>query len=1090
MRPVDQQHRDRIRGDISDGLFVEAGAGTGKTTALVGRILTLIRNGIPLKSIAAITFTNKAAGELRDRLRRELEQATTAEDDVDARQRLEAALDDLEVARIETIHGFALRLLMDYPLQAGLPPALSLLEEFRGVVAFEEWWNTALSDLLTDEALKSIWPNALDAGLTTKYLKSLALFFDENWHRLDAELKPSIDIAFVEFKAEVVAAGRAVAQRREECTDETDIYSKKLVELAEWVQSIENAAGVREVMELSGNWPINQVGGLQRSWVDLHAVKAAVAEYKLCTGRLSKVAADAIFLPLIERLRVAVLARAAARHGAGTLTFHDVLVLTRNLLWRSEEARQDVRARIQRLMIDEFQDTDPLQMEIAGLIVASEPPGLDFDWRTAALDKERLFFVGDPKQSIYRFRGADVSIYSGAQQLFRDETRVPLTVNFRSRHGILRWINVLFAPLFASLDGQVPYTALECPLESEEPTVLILGGPKADGVDRSANKMRADEAGEIAETVFRARTDGWLVGRALVERPVRYEDMAILIPTRTCLSALETALTALKIPYRIECQSLLWASREAREIIEAMTALNDPGDAVAVVSALRSSLFGCTDTDLLNFYDLNFHQPGQCWNYESQENRLLSDSPVECAFAALRKLRILTRRMPANQAMDTLLRERSALEAAFSFARPRDTWQRQRLLLDQARAFEAEEGGTLGQFLTWARMQQAAEVRQQETVVAEADDDAVRILTIHAAKGLEFPIVFLAGLGTGKAHGNAPAAYWTEAGKLEINIGPISTPGVAKAKKENEAHEAHENIRLLYVAATRAQDYLVVSLHHNHVDTANHAQASNAKTLYAYFTEAPELKNLHATSPRSRIHAPTDAANLSKHEKSREAWCAETTDLAASLLRMPALAATTIAAIRAADNATEPKYYAHMRGRAGTGFGRAVHAALQTVDLSDPDAKAIDALAKLGATGEGIPDQESEIAEAIRRALSTPIVAEASKRKFYREVFLSACCQGVAVEGFLDLVFQDDAGEWVVVDYKTDHADDPAQTMTRYAHQAAVYALLVRERLGKLPARCIFLFVNAPSHKAAVTVDNLEARVRDLETWLTTGGWK
>ena len=573
------------------------------------------------------------------------------------------------------------------------------------------------------------------------------------------------------------------------------------------------------------------------------------------------------------------------------------------------------------------------------------------------------------------------------------------------------------------------------------------------------------------------KEQGWQVRdpKSREFRPAQHGDIAVLMPTRASLPALDHALDAAGIPARVESRTLTWNTAEVRDLLAVLTAVSDPNDQVAIVAALRSASLGCSDHDLAEWKWSN-----GWWSYLSPgEPTVGPDNPVA---AGLRLLRMLHDERSWQSIGETVRRVIDVCrmrQLAFAHGRPRDRWRRIEFVLAQARAFEEAGGASIEEFVAWCRDQAERDVWVNDAIAPDPDDDAVRILTVHASKGLEFPIVVLMGLNS-KYQTVGPAILWGSHGpeaKCGSNDTRFETAGYDSLWTfEKEALKA-ERVRLTYVAMTRARDRLVVSLFRPMHETLAHDVAAHAASggsaRPARADRADRRRGLGPAHPR-------DAGSARRLDRSAGA--------AISLLgRSPAVAATRV---KGAANvlATEESVDADpdeddadvieptadeaddrvddqppwRRGRAGTAIGRAVHAVLQTVDLATGDGA--DSLSVAQAAAEGVPALASDIERRVRQVLEAPSVKEAVvSGRYWREVFLAAPVEGRVLEGFIDLLYEDAAGELVVVDYKTDGVQnevDADEAVTRYRLQGAAYALAVSSSLGRPVSRCVFLFAN------------------------------
>lgn len=1087
-RPADQGTRDRIHDDLDSTLFVEAGAGTGKTTELVNRILRLVATGrAEMPAVAAITFTDAAATELRDRIREELEKAAREESELqpEERERCRSALAEVDAAAIETLHSFSQRILAAHPLEAGLPPLLEIQDEIRSSVAFQERWSAFVDELLDDPSLEDVLIRAYLLGLNMEQLRQVALEFHRHWDRLEDTSVEIVPLPSVESSPLLDALAQACGTMSR-CVDRSDLLYRHLESLDAYRERLAAAqSDLDRLRILAERTPITTRGGQKGNWrgVSPTEIRGMLEQASAVRERLLQGARMSVLQPLLGVLRRFILQYADERRRQGKLEFHDLLVQARDLLRRDRSVRQAMRHRFSHLLIDEFHDTDPIQTDIAMLLASEDTDGSPSAWQEIIPEEGRLFFVGDPKQSIYRFRRADIALYQAVRRRFEDRT-VKLTQNFRSLRPVIDWVNGVFSELMGegTADGQASYAALDARWETPPEaglTVRVLGGP-AEG---TVGPIREREAAEIAGLIRAAKAEGWPVADRDASgersfRPARYADIAILVPTRTPLPQIERALEEAGVPYRVESRSLVYDTQEVRDLLTVLRSVDDPTDEVALVAALRSPAFGCGDDDLLRFY-----QAGDRWDYRAEPPAsLLADDPVVSAMAALHELHKRRWWEPVNGIVEAVIRERHLFELAFAHRRPRERWQRLRFVLDQARAFAEAGGSTLRQFVDWAELQAEEETRVVETVVPEPDDDAVRVMTIHASKGLEFPITVLAGLNVGPPPSRGGAeVLWNPDGRPEVHIGPenrrFETPDFESLAGIETQMDEYEKVRLMYVASTRARDHLVVSLHHK---DGSPCHASRLYELCQRMTDlwvAPEIPE-HA--PSAAGDGPTSTFEDGPEE--RRQWVETRQQRLATLARVPVLAATAIARTAAAPDpnlekdAPVEEIPPWRRGRAGTALGRAVHAVLQSIDLAT--GANLEGAARAQAAAEGIADRADEVARMVKAALEAPSVREAvALGRYWREVYVAAPVEGVTVEGFIDLLYEAESG-LVIVDYKTDVVPGEADleaAMGRYRLQGAAYALALEAALGRPVAGCKFVFVRAPEARERAIEDLPEA---------------
>lgn len=1079
---VDQSARDRIAGrdgrGLDETLFVEAGAGTGKTTQLIRRVLALIDAGVELRHIAAITFTEKAAQELRDRLRRRLE-AAVGPDVEDGRRALrEQALEQLDGAPIHTLHAFAQRLLTDLPIGAGLPPKVEVLDEVTSQLAFERRWEAGRDALLDDPELRRTLLLAFTLGITLAQVRDLAVAFGDNWDLLadaspwvDAE-PPPLDLTGFLTMVEAVLA------RRGECSDGEDRMLAFLDDEVEpYLADLRAEEDELLLLELALECPNlrHKRRGRKTSWPDIDGMRddlaTAADELDGACDRLTQVVLQRIAC----RVRAFILDAAKERRDAGELEFHDLLVLARALLRSPEHsasARRLLRDRYRRLLLDEFQDTDPIQIEIATLLATGEEHEPE-SWADMPTEPGRLFFVGDPKQSIYRFRRADIGLFLQAREAFAPDP-VQLQTSFRSTPPLLEWVSHAFGQLILAVEGSQPaYQELQAAPDVQQaaigPTVGVLGVTAHDDTP-DAETLREREAADVARTVVKAITERWQVRdpRTQEWRAAGLGDITILLPSRTLLPALERALQHSAVPYRAEAASLVYAMREVRDVMACLRAVADPTDQLALTCTLRSALFGCGDDDLVS-YRL---EHGGAWNYWAPLPESLPEGhPVAEGLTFLRDLAEAAPWSSPSALIDRIVRERGLAETGYVQRRPRDLWRRLRFVTDQARAWTDAAHGTLREYLEWAALQGSERVRVAETILPETDDDSVRIMTVHAAKGMEFPITILSGTTTRPLGQRGSVQVLWSHDPIQLRLGKdVTTPDWESAKAVDEAMDFHERLRLLYVAATRARDHLVVSLHRKQEATTTDPKASNAELLAAARVNAPVQEQL-VLEGHDRL--PTPAGSAAAPLPPLGEWRAEIDTVLAQTRHRHTRSATNLGDLLDAQTAA-PAVPGSMDEELEEGgqknprdlelppwqkgrYGRAVHGVLQVVDLATGEGLEQGVAAQ--AAAEGLLGREDQIRSLVQAALNSPIVQEAAHSEHWRETYVATEVNGHLLEGFIDLLYRTPDG-LVVVDYKVASSiGDLDDRVERYRPQTTAYGRTAQAVAGSRVADVVLLFL-------------------------------
>jgi len=862
---ADAEARRRIREDLHQTFVVEAAAGTGKTTALVDRIAATVRAGrASLESTVAVTFTDRAAGEMKLRLREKLE-GERAQASPGSREaaRLEAALAELEAARIATIHAFCGDLLRERPVEARIDPAFRVLpDEERDVLlgrAFDAWFARALEAPgpgLRRVLKRRSWRRDQQNGpreFLLKAVRDLSEWRDhphawrrDPWDR-DAELVELLP------RIEEVAA---MAHRADQ--PERDYLAKDLLEVERWLREVQARERVRgrdpdgleaALLTLARRYTRRWTGGRRRRYgegLDRPTVLAAREAMDQALDTFAE-RSEADLAPLLrEELTPVLEALGELQRKAGGLDFLDLLLRTRDLLASHRGVRRELQRRFDRLFVDELQDTDPLQAEILLLLAGdgseegAEPPneaggaGGGGSSPAEAIAPAsvvptpgKLFLVGDPKQSIYRFRRADVAGYErlkahlvaqGAEVLY-------LRTSFRGAPGIQAVVNQAFAQaMVPDPDGvQATHVALEPhrPASPDRPSVIALPVPAPYG-DRGQRptKKAVDASVPAAVGAFvdwLVRESGWRVTDPSLpgapEVPLETRHVCLLFKrmqsfgqdvTRPYVRALE----ARDLPHVLVGGRSFHQREEVVALQTALSALEWPDDELAVYATLRGPFLGFDDGTLLDFRE----RGGRLHPLIDRDPLDLADDALREVADALALLRELHDGRNRRPIADTLHRFLDATRAHASLA----IWPtgEQALanvlhLVEESRRFEARGATSFRAFVAWLE-DRAARGGSGEAPVVEEGAEGVRIMTVHKAKGLEFPVVVLCDPTLSRS-ARRPSRHLDPERKLWAGVLGDCVPRELAERRDLvlRADEA-ENVRATYVAATRARDLLVV----------------------------------------------------------------------------------------------------------------------------------------------------------------------------------------------------------------------------------------------------------------------------------------
>jgi ATP-dependent helicase/nuclease subunit A len=597
----------------------------------------------------------------------------------------------------------------------------------------------------------------------------------------------------------------------------------------------------------------------------------------------------------------------------------------------------------------------------------------------------------------------------------------------------------------------------------------------------SADELREREADEVAVAVAAALAEGWPVGDADgALRPCRPGDITILLPARTSLPALEGALRRLGLPYRAENSSVVYLTVEIRHLMLALRAADDASDELALVSALRTPLYGCSDVELYEW-----KQAGGRWSIWAPEPDHCEDHPVARAIAHLRSIAERATTTPPADLVAALVDERRLLDAALDDTDARDVWRRVRYVVEQARSWSDAGGHGLRRYLSWVQLQ-ATEARAADTILPEHDHDAVRLMTVHAAKGLEFPITVLSGTTTRPKRTGGYSVVW-----------PGDDWGIAQQQDDvfdeyqpvDEQMSDAERRRLLYVACTRAVDHLVVSLHRLERSVDDRSRMTSAELLADGGALVPPHRELSVQQLAAWMPPATPRHELAWADL--EQYRAERDRAVRLASRTRSISATQLAAaswddLSGGDDPGIQKEPVDLdlppwqRGRYGTAVGRAVHAVLQYADLATGADLGEQAAAQCAA--EGILGMDDTVAALARSAITAPIVRRALDLPHHRELFVAAPFGDQVLEGYIDLFVETPDGG-LIVDYKTDQWPDGAERAQRigtYRRQLAAYAVALEHVLGRPVAGGMLVRCRPDGPAEEIPIDDWAAAVDEV----------
>ncbi|MBC7287157.1 MAG: UvrD-helicase domain-containing protein [Armatimonadetes bacterium] len=862
----DYPERKAAAESIAHHVILKAGAGSGKTTALIDRYMNILARdeGADVENIAAVTFTNRAAREMKDRLRRcfrerfvEAKSTGRADDMRLWRDRIRK----LETAPISTIHSLCTTILQQFPLAAGVDPKFTVMDELD--VALQ------LKRIVEESLLAGIEEDRESAAKVVGYFEGLSSAAAAITSLLERREK---------YRQWLEREVDAEALEREWAAVEASWLERTVTELAnseQWqgaMAELSRAAGMASSIandkladKILAAWDLLK-GGLPTTEAELRALmgefRSRTADYSgsgasrkwetadkrdWARGTLKSV--DSLLTPVRVALNQAAIppspetvelaaaiwqeARLALeawdRHKSllGCLDFDDLQVRVLELLRNNPQARRRIRSRFRHILVDEFQDTSQLQRDLIWALAGID--GVD-----DGLEPARLFLVGDAKQSIYRFRDADVTVFNRAVKQFAEEEDCAthtLTASVRPNRALMNFFNMVFEHQdmlgsYAEVDYHEPYEAMEAVREYAPIAPPVLG------------LLVASEAPDLfVRRTAEARAIAFFVKNLLEARPVIYDhaarsyrplepgDIAILFRAMTDVFIFEAQLTEAGLPYYNLAGRGFFNRPEVRDIINVLDAISNPRSEIAVVGFLRSPMVAVSDNTL--FW---LAQHGRSWwdratlaARNGRDEQPLSHIAAE-EFSRLKRAgelllqwRCEADRLPVATLISRIIDATgysAAIAAQVDGVRAVANINK---LLDLAREFDTRPGGSVAAFVRGMRDLAEEDVAEQQAPTEEAQGPVICLSSVHSAKGLQWPIVIVADLCRGRqqrreiqgivahpSYGLIPAEV-TDYPRSKFRL-------IARLAEQAERAEADaEDRRLLYVAMTRASDLLVLT---------------------------------------------------------------------------------------------------------------------------------------------------------------------------------------------------------------------------------------------------------------------------------------
>ena len=1014
---------------IDNNVAVSAGAGSGKTRVLVERFLHILENGkdVSPKEILAITFTRKAAGEMKERVRASMEDKLAN----DVNDFWKNHLKELERAQITTIHGFCNRLLKENPVETGLDPAFKLAEEFEG----EEYLQACLLDFVRQGLKKQqqeliLLTNAYGINGTLSQLQSLVQEMN------DIIAFGDLTTAYKETLDDEPAAKARLCSVIEEFSQRDDLGKTKTAEAVALLK--ENLHDVLDGIknETTDFTTYDKYLGKLRSSAK---IKDQLEEIRGLKASLLNLDVDRAALPLVEAWQKVLQGFAdyyrARKSEDDFLTYDDLEELAVKLLKENEEVRHKYQKKYRYLMVDEFQDTNDRQKQLIYLLCGDD---------ATKLQGRKLFVVGDPKQSIYRFRGADVSVFAEVRQAIKAQGGVDISLpdNFRTVDKILDACNEVFAELLGTDEKQDVFFEPLIPHNTSEHKPVLLQVPY--------DKNTKDKARQMEATAVARHIEG------LHQQGEAYGGVAILLSAMTACDIITEALEKAKIPYKVVDGKGFYERQEVLDFLHLLTALQNRERSLELAGVLRSPYFGFEDGMLTKmFLQANAEQ---CFLWDVLMNfdtASFKQHQVFLVEEARRKLSYL-REVASLLALPDLLEKIMQvlhLEAVLLLQENGVAkYANVKKLIGLAQEHCATKLGTLTSWLEYVAALRKAQARETAANVHAAD--AVTIMTIHKSKGLEFDTVYLPMLDRRGANDVNVVKFHKQLGlgvKAVLDSGDtVESSVLVKIKEEEKKLQKAEKQRQLYVAMTRAKNKLIMSGAFNEEGESTADNWFN--DLNNIFSKGDKVENTFVDLRDESIEIDDvfDEAEFDGIFPNKELIKPlESYGANGKQSFSPSALQTFMHCQRQYFYQQEGLPALEVEGDGSSNLppqivGSIIHRALELYDYKDLDAafdKAVEEYAPGNKTGT------AKAKEIFVNYVESDLFKALPKNKL-KELRFNLPIDNMLITGIIDCVVETTDG-LVIVDYKTGRPPEQAEVKIGYAYQLAIYKHAVEKLLGK-----------------------------------------
>jgi len=1101
---ADSQDRLLAETTWDRNVVVIAGAGTGKTTILVNRILNLLLrepNPLAITEIVALTFTNKSATEMKQRLRAQLLRLTEQADDMLAifrtRYHLSAeqvgdrarmALEHLEKAQIGTLHSFAAHLLRLHPLESELDPSFQEDDGSRFKELFHSYWDRWLDDELGAAGPQhDRWRRVL-AGTTLDDLQQFTAALAGDFVDLDELERQCQSLALEGALRDWVEATQGRAATLLAAQDQPKRRKAEQM-LAAAVQSLallleEGPPGLTHLSQDKRTVLEKDLGKAPAGW-DAAAFKEAASIIRLAQ---QLVTVDQPYFQDVVTLVRPFLNR--VQHGfliSGWIAFDGLLARAKILLRDHPAVRARIKQVYRAILVDEFQDTDPVQYEII-LYLGERAGSHQTAWHDVDLEPGKLFIVGDPKQSIYAFRRADIEAFERVVEKIRagGGAVYSLVTNFRSEGAVLDVVNNVFDRLFQQAEHIQPANERLTARPQRIPEVSVFGAQLRlvmPGEDDEEFDVQAATRAE-AEALARWLKEELLLGTTVTDRdrregPLQPGHIALIFRKLTQAQVYLDALRRYDIAYITDGEKHFYRRQEIIDVVNLLRVIDNQHDTIALVGILRSPLGGMTDRDLLAL------QQREGLDYQQRDWLSAWDHPqagmVRRLYERLAELHQLAPLRPVPDAIDLIFDRLPVLELAAASLHGEQAVANLRKIREMAEALADRPHLTLTGFVDLMMTRVSEQPDEAESALAEESLDAVRVLTIHKAKGLEFPVVILPGLHQGsKIPRKGPSIHHDWSSRCySLQMGGRSNIGAVLVDMKMAAREEAEQRRLLYVGMTRARDLLVLS--------GGQTTKPGHDTVLSLLGEAITDEEGPSTTDQicigtSRLSRVITQATVASRRRRQEplSTMAPQPALGPILIRRQArqveweerrmtprrLTPSILAGGK--PEAVFPHTVAGRDADLARLIGVCAHAVLEQWDFTRPRAEICTVIEQTirRYVAQDHPQLMANVTENLTALFESFLSSEPYKRLqratvLGREVpFVMPLGEGQVMEGVIDLIYRLDDRIWIA-DYKTDDvaAEDIQNRADRYRSQADSYSRAVANSLGLPSVSFQFIFL-------------------------------